>query len=82
MARSDDEAQARAGVIRGTTRGSRLGTLEPELRHVELVDERVNGPHRVVLGDPVVQPFREQRGLRSTLTFDEPLQRAPLRVAR
>jgi hypothetical protein len=76
------DPEQRAGVVRWSPGRGRLCTFEPELCEVEFVDQRINRPYRVVLGDPVVQTLREQRGLRSALTFDEPLHRAPLRVAR
>jgi hypothetical protein len=79
---ADVDLEQCAGVVRRPTRGGRLRAFEPELGQVELVDEHVDRPHRVVLGDPVVQTLREQRGLRSALAFDEPLHRPPLRVAR
>ena len=69
-------------MIGRTACRGRFGALEAQLRQIQLVDEGVDGAYRVVLGDPVVQSLWQQRGLGSALTFDEPLHRAPLRVAR
>jgi hypothetical protein len=41
------------------------------------VDERVDRPHRVLLGHPVVQVLRKQNPLPPILTPDEPLLRQP-----
>jgi hypothetical protein len=39
---------------------------------IEFIDERIDDPHRVVLGDEVVQRLGQQRDLVPVLAFDEP----------
>lgn len=50
-----------------------IGTLKTEGNERELINERIDGPHRIVFGDPLVQPLREEHRLASTLAFDESL---------
>jgi len=54
-------------------------TVNVDLEHghkVEFIDKRIDSTHRIVFGDPVVQPLREKHRLISTLAFDESLQGA------
>jgi len=52
-----------------------------ELRQIEFVDECVNDPHSVVLGNEVVQRLRQQRDLVAILSFDEPVHTDSSRYA-
>lgn len=59
----------------------RLGdhTLEPQRSQVQLVDEDVDHPDRVLLGDVLLQVFRKQDPLPAILALDEALHRHPHR---
>src|SRR6516225_5909470 len=54
-----------------------VSTLEPQGHKGEFINERIDGTHRIVFGDPLVQPLREKHRLVSTLAFDESLHGAP-----
>ena len=43
------------------------------------LDEGINDPDWVVLGDPVIQPLWEQQALRTRLTFNESAHRVSLK---
>src|SRR5215469_2655219 len=51
----------------------RLGTLKPQGYKFEFINEGIDGTHRIVFGDPVIQSLREEHRLVSTLAFDESL---------
>src|SRR5499427_9291252 len=51
----------------------RLNTTEAKLRQIEFVDKDVDRPNRIVLANPILQAFREQRTLPSIRAFNEPL---------
>ena len=49
--------------------------FEAKPRQIQLVDEHIDDPDRVVLGDVVVEMLGKQRALGSVLAFDESLHR-------
>src|SRR5262249_11993027 len=51
----------------------RLDTTEAELRQIELLDKHVDCANRIIIANPVLQAFREQRALPSIRAFNEPL---------
>src|SRR5215469_17527658 len=55
----------------------RLGTLKSQRHKFEFLNESIDGTHRIVFGDPVVQSLREKHRLLPTLAFDESLHGAP-----
>ncbi len=55
-----------------------IDVLKVKLVQIQLIDERVDNPHRVVLGDVVVEAFRQQDDLASVLSLDESLHAAAL----
>jgi hypothetical protein len=69
----DVDLQQDGGVVGRPPCAGRCGAVETQLLQVELVDEGVNHPDRVVLGDEVVQALRHQGDLTSLLAFDESL---------
>ena len=58
-----------------------LAPSKPSSAQIELVDEDVDHPNRVVLGDVVVQALGQQRDLASVLALDESLHVAARSVA-
>ena len=60
-------------MVRRTARCRPIDTFKSECRKIELVNKDLNHTDRVVLGDVVIQAFRQQRDLRSVLTLDESL---------
>ena len=51
----------------------RLDPVEPEAAKIELIDEDVDRPNRVVVADPVFQALRKQRALAAIDTLDKTL---------
>jgi hypothetical protein len=47
--------------------------LEPQQPQVQFLDEDVDHPYRVLLGDMLIQIFRKQDPLPAVLTLDETL---------
>ena len=74
----DIQLEQHRRVIAGPSGGGRRGTLKPQLPQIELLDERFDHAHRVVLGHIIVQARRQQGGLASILAFDESLHAAGL----
>src|SRR6184192_645869 len=64
----DVNRQQRGGMVRRTARCRPIDTFKSECRKIELVNKDLNHTDRVVLGDVVIQAFRQQRDLRSVLT--------------
>jgi len=60
-------------VIGRPSRGARLDTCKAEPAEVQCVDEGLDDPDGVVLGDEVVQVLRKQRALVPVGTRDESL---------
>src|SRR5215469_2335206 len=60
----------------------RLGTLKPQGYKFEFINEGIDGTHRIVFGDPVIQSLREEHRLVSTLAFDKSLHGAFPRMPR
>src|SRR6266536_948395 len=58
-------------MIRRPTCDLRIDPAEPELGQIELIDEDINYPNRILLIDPVFQAFRKQRDLFSIRPFNE-----------
>src|SRR5207247_8083050 len=58
-------------TIRRPTCNLRIEPAEPELGQIELIDEDINYPNRILLIDPVFQAFRKQRDLFSIRPFNE-----------
>ena len=55
----------------------RHNAREPQRRQVQLVDEHVDHPDRVVLRHIVIQILRKQNALPAVLTLDEATHRKP-----
>ena len=55
----------------------RLDPVKPEAEKIELIDEDVDRPNRVVLADPVFQALRKQRALAAIDTLDKTLHHKP-----
>jgi hypothetical protein len=70
-------------VIGRPARHGRIGTGKAQGLQVKFFNKGIDRPHRVVLGDVVVEARRQQHGLGSIFPFDESLHAAPasLRVA-
>jgi len=68
----DIDLEQHRRVVRRPVRLRGLDALEAELRQIQLVDECIDDPHRVVLGDEVVQWLWQPRDLVPILSFDEP----------
>lgn len=49
----------------------RLDPFEPELAQLERIDERVDHPNRIILVDPIIQAFGQQRPLPAIYSLDE-----------
>jgi hypothetical protein len=58
-------------MVAGPSRGGRLGTGEAQGYQIELIDEGVDHPHRIVLRDIVVQAFGQKQRLPAVFAFDE-----------
>ena len=76
----DIQLEQHRRVIAGASGGRRGGTLKPQLPQIELLDERFDDTHRVVLGHIIVQARRQQSGLASVLAFNESLHPAGLAI--
>jgi hypothetical protein len=50
-------------VVGGAARLSRHDPFEAQLLQIELINEGINDPDGVVIGDPFIQPLREQQAL-------------------
>ncbi len=74
----DVDLQQQRRMVARTTRRRRNHPIEPERPKVQLVDEHLDRPDRILLGDPVVQVLRKQHALTAILTLDEALHRLPL----
>jgi len=70
----------RTGVVAGSASVRRHRSIEAQLLHVELVDEGIDYPDRVVLFDPVIQTLRKQQALRPCLALNESAHRVPLQI--
>ena len=57
----------------------RHNALEPQRPQIQLVDEHVDHPDRVVLGHVVVQRLRQQECLPAVFTLDETPHNRPCR---
>ena len=74
----DIQLEQHRRVVAGASGGGRRGAFKPELPQVELLDERFDDTHRVVLGHIIVQARRQQGRLAAVLAFDESLHVARL----
>jgi hypothetical protein len=63
----DVELQQRRGVIRGSTGRLGLCALKTHILQIQLINEYIDNPDRVVLSDVIVQHFGKQRALGSVL---------------
>src|SRR5271170_3731572 len=54
----------------------RLHALKAEPAQIQLLDEYINDPYRVILSDVVVEMLGEQGALRTIFAFDKSLHRA------
>jgi hypothetical protein len=59
-------------VVRRPAGARRICPSESECLELELLDEGVDGPHRVVFADEVVQTLGHQRHLITVTAFDVP----------
>ena len=73
----DVDLQQQTRVIAGPARRLRHNPLEPQRPQVQLVDEHVDHPDRVLLRHIVVQIVRKQNALPAILTLDEATHRTP-----
>jgi hypothetical protein len=64
-------------MIVGAARPRRVRAVKAQCREVELVDVGLDHPHRVVLGNVIIDATRQQPMLPPVLTFDDPLMRTP-----
>ena len=55
----------------------RLDPVEPKLGQIERIDERVDHPNRIVLVDPVIEAFGQQRRLPAIRPLNEALHPSP-----
>ena len=69
----DVELQQIARMIGRPAGRQRLDPVEPEAAKIELIDEDVDRPNRVVVADPVFQALRKQRALAAIDTLDKTL---------
>ena len=56
----------------------RIDAFEAQCLEVQLLDERIDDPHRVVFADIVVKALSQQSDLMTVLAFDESLHVAAL----
>ena len=69
----DVDLQQHRRVVRRSPRRRGIDAFEAQLGQIELVDEDLDHPDRIVFGDVVVQALGQQSDLRSILAFDESL---------
>jgi hypothetical protein len=69
--------QKNRGMIGRPPRYLRLHPCEPELGKIERIDERVDYPNRIILVDPVIKAFGQQRRLPAIRAFDKALHSIP-----
>src|SRR6202041_2434547 len=62
-------------MVSRPARGFGLHAIEAQDRQIQLLDKGLNGPHRIVLADVIVQALRKQRALGSILAFDKSFHR-------
>ncbi len=67
------ELQQHRRMIARPPRRLRHSATEPETAQIELIDENIDHPNRIVFVDPVLQALREQRALSPIHTLDKPL---------
>src|SRR5215471_16645526 len=72
----DIDLEQRSRMVGRPPRVRWIGALKSERYKVEFINEGIDGTHRIVFGDPVIQSLREEHRLLSTLAFDESLQHA------
>ena len=65
-------------MVCGTPSDFRRHALKAKLVQVQLIDEHINDPYRVILGDVVVEMLGKQRALRTIFAFDKPLHHSLL----
>lgn len=70
----DVELQQHGRMIGRAPRHRRCEALEAQRPKIQVVDEDIDHPHRVLLGYIVVQTFGEQRRLPSVATLNEAAQ--------
>src|SRR5271155_84368 len=71
------DLQERCWMIGGPAGQLRDHPLKPQLPQIQLVDQDVNHPHRIVLADIIVKILREQNTLSPILTLDKALHQKP-----
>jgi hypothetical protein len=64
-------------MIGRTARRLRHDALKPQPPQIQLVDEDVDRPHRIVFSYVVVKKLGEQNALRSVLALDKALHPEP-----
>jgi hypothetical protein len=64
-------------MVGRTARRFRHHALKPQPPQIQLVDEDVDRPPRIVFSYVVVKELREQNALRSVLTLDKALHQEP-----
>ena len=55
-----------------------VDTLETQFAQIEMLDEGINDPDRIVLRDVIIEMFRKQGALASVLTLNKTLHGRPL----
>ena len=58
-------------MVGGPPRRTRFNPTKSQLAELELVDEQVNHPYRVVFSDVIVEPFGKHHTLGTILTLNE-----------
>ena len=69
----DVELEQRRRVIGRSSSGRGIDAGEAPFAQIEFIDEDIDDPNRIGLGDEVIQPLGQQRLLCAALTFDEAL---------
>jgi hypothetical protein len=71
------DLQKRRRMIGGPTGHLRHNTRKAQPPQIQLIDEDVNRPHRIVFSHVVVKELGEQNALPAVLTLDEALPQEP-----
>jgi hypothetical protein len=79
----DGEREQDGGVVGGAARPCRIRPGEAPRPRIPFLDEGIDGSHRIVLGDVVIEALRQKDRLARIFALDESLQaaRASQRVA-
>lgn len=67
----DVQLQQRGGMIGGATRRGRRYAFEAKPSQIQIIDENIDHPNRVVVSHIVIETFGKQRLLSAVCTLDE-----------